>query len=75
MLGTGFAVQRVPGGAAGAVRVPVGSGRPRADRASASVTVPASAADTKAGNGQLALFVDAGPAAGFHPGSFEAART
>ncbi|BAQ46069.1 MULTISPECIES: flagellar hook-associated protein FlgK [Methylobacterium] len=71
VLGTGFAVSGVPGGAAGAVRILSDPAALALTGASASVTVPASAADTKAGSGQLALFVDAGTGGGVFTGSFE----
>ncbi|KMO17713.1 flagellar hook-associated protein FlgK [Methylobacterium platani] len=70
-LGTGFSVSATPGGAAGSVRILSDPASLALTGASASVTVPTSAADTKTGSGQLALFVDAGNGNGVFTGSFE----
>ncbi|KMO41937.1 flagellar hook protein FlgK, partial [Methylobacterium variabile] len=70
-LGTGFTVSATPGGAAGAVRILSDPAGLALMGASASVTVPTSAAETRTGSGQLALFVDAGTGNGVFTGSFE----
>lgn len=70
VLGTGFTVSATPGGAAGSVRILSDPAALALTGAGASVTVPKSAADTRTGNGQLALFVDGGTG-GVFTGSFE----
>lgn len=70
-LGTGFTVTGTPGGAAGSVRILSDPASLALTGASASVTVPASASDTKTGSGPFALFVDAGAGHGVFTGSFE----
>ncbi|AWN45637.1 flagellar hook-associated protein FlgK [Methylobacterium terrae] len=70
-LGAGFTVSAAPGGAAGGLRILSDPARLTLTGASASVTVPTSAADTRTGAGQLALFVDAGTGNGVFTGSFE----
>ncbi|MGF3027075.1 flagellar hook-associated protein FlgK [Methylobacterium aquaticum] len=71
VLGTGFTVSATPGGAAGSVRILSDPAGLALTSASASVTVPTSASDTKTGSGPLALFVDAGTGNGVFTGSFE----
>jgi flagellar hook-associated protein 1 FlgK len=71
VLGTGFTVTSTPGGGAGSVRILSDPASLALTGASASVTVPTSASDTKTGSGQLALFVDAGAGNGVFTGSFE----
>ncbi|MCF4127934.1 flagellar hook-associated protein FlgK [Methylobacterium sp. SyP6R] len=70
VLGTGFTVSATPGGAAGSVRILSDPAALALTGASASVTVPTNASDTKTGSGQLALFVDGGTG-GVFTGSFE----
>ncbi|QRE73057.1 flagellar hook-associated protein FlgK [Methylobacterium aquaticum] len=70
VLGTGFTVSATPGGAAGSVRILSDPAALALTGAGASVTVPKSAADTRTGSGQLALFVDGGTG-GVFTGSFE----
>lgn len=67
-LGPGFTVSAAAGGA-GAVRIL--SGGVALTGASASITVPTSAADTRSGGTQLPLFVDSGFGNGVYTGSFE----
>ncbi|ACL57287.1 flagellar hook-associated protein FlgK [Methylobacterium nodulans] len=68
-LGTGFAVSAAPSGGAGAVRI-LASGLTLTG-ATASITVPTSATDTRNGAEQLPLFVDSGSGNSVYTGSFE----
>lgn len=71
VLGTGFTVSATPNGAAGSVRILSDPASLALTGAAASVTVPTTAADTKTGSGQLALFVDGGNGNTVFTGSFE----
>ncbi|MGY2052194.1 flagellar hook-associated protein FlgK [Methylobacterium sp. JK268] len=68
-LGSGFTVSAAPSGGAGAVQI-LTSGLTLTG-ASASITVPTSATDTRSGSPQLPLFVDSGDGNGVFTGSFE----
>ncbi len=70
VLGTGFTVVGDARRCRWFGADPVGSAALALTGAGASVTVPKSAADTRTGNGQLALFVDGGTG-GVFTGSFE----
>lgn len=72
-LGPSYTVSAVPGGTAGAVRILThgGAGNPTLQGAQASVTQSISASDTRNGNPQLPLFVDAGRRNGLYTGSFD----
>lgn len=70
-LGPDFSVGTVPDGTAGAVRILSTGAGTTLRAASASVTQPFNAADTRTGSPQLPLFVDAGRGNGLYTGSFD----